>query len=113
MLFNSYEFIFLFLPIVLAAYYVLPANGRGQLLLLTLASYRFYFWGNPRYIWVIPTISVFDYLVGVGLGRVGSPRGRKALITASIVANLSLLGFFKYAGFFAANLNAVIARVGP
>jgi alginate O-acetyltransferase complex protein AlgI len=107
LIFNSYEFLFIFLPFVLVSYYLLP--DRGRVVLLTGASYFFYGWWNPRFCLLMLGTSVFDFLVGQAL--VGTTRVplRRAILTASIAANLSLLGFFKYAGLFATSANALLA----
>lgn len=105
MLFSSQVFVLLFLPAVLAVFY-LTADAHRRLLLLTLASFVFYGWWDPRFV---------PLLVGSIAGnwwlarRYGAGRWRWALV-AGVAFNLALLGWFKYADFFAANLLALAGR---
>ena len=71
----------------------------GKLLLLG-ASYVFYMWWDPRFIVLILTSTVADYLLGILLER-ASGRRKKLLLWASLLVNLGILGFFKYYDFFA------------
>jgi D-alanyl-lipoteichoic acid acyltransferase DltB (MBOAT superfamily) len=108
MLFNSYEFIFLFLPIALAAFHVLSRRGEAWgAAWLALASLFFYGWWNPRYVASLLASIGFNFAMGVGLGRIQTGDGRrKPLFVAALAANLALLGYYKYAGFLTANLAA-------
>jgi D-alanyl-lipoteichoic acid acyltransferase DltB (MBOAT superfamily) len=107
MLFSSYAFIFLFLPLVYAGYRWCLRVGslRGVIVFLTLASLVFYAGWNPRYVPLILASVAVNYLLGLWLARTGS-RARWRLALA-VLANLALLGYYKYAGFFAANLRAL------
>ncbi|HTS55546.1 MAG TPA: MBOAT family protein [Burkholderiales bacterium] len=105
MLFNSYEFLFGFLPIVLIVYFVL---GRRESVLpaigfLAAASLFFYGWWNPRYVALLAGSVAFNYAIGRGL----LARRSKVLLALGVAGDLLLLGIFKYAGFFAANLRSV------
>src|SRR4051794_4026493 len=111
MLFNSYSFIFLFLPAVLAGYFAL---GRGSNLApvvwLALASLAFYSLGNWQYVALLLASIAFNYGVGYLLiVRDFRPRLRFAVLTAGVAGDLAVLGIFKYAGFLAANFNAVFS----
>lgn len=100
MLFNSLEFIGVFLPVSLAGYFLLGAFGRRRLVIawLVLTSLFFYGWWNPAYLWVIIASILGNYACGMILLRYGS-FGRMTL-TFGIAANLAVLGYFKYANFF-------------
>lgn len=111
MIFSSYEFLFLFLPVVLVGYYLLP--GRGRTLFLTLASYLFYGWWDYRFCGLMLLSTLIDYSAGEGIGRCTTRRGRKRWVAVSIISNLSLLGFFKYYDMFAATLNYGLAALLP
>lgn len=111
MLFNSYEFLFFFLPIVLALYYALGV--RARVALLTLASYLFYAWWDYRFCSLLLISTVIDYVAGRGIHRSMNRRTRKLWLILSIVTNLSLLGFFKYFDLFASTLNEGFARWLP
>ena len=104
MLFNSYVFIFLFLPVTLGLYYSTARISRNfPIAILVAASLFFYGWWNPIYLLLVLGSVVFNYLVGrrfVERKHTGSP-----LLVFGLVTNLGLLGYFKYAGFFVANVN--------
>ncbi|MGD9611651.1 MAG: MBOAT family protein [Kiritimatiellia bacterium] len=101
MLFATYTFA-VFLAAVWLLHLALPLRGR-QILLLA-ASYLFYCWETPVYGLLIFASTALDYLVGLGLERTERPLGRKALLGASLLGNLGMLGFFKYGDFAGANL---------
>ncbi len=111
MLFNSYEFLFLFLPITLLVYFHLARIDRENALLwLVLASLFFYGWWNPAYLLLIVASMLGNFAVGNLLGHAHRQRrqrsGRLWLI-AGIGANLAVLGYYKYANFAVSSLNAV------
>ena len=112
MLFNSYIFIFVFLPITLLGFHVIGSQGRHKVALawLVAASLFFYGWWNPAYLGLILGSMLFNYAVGVALssraGNGPTPQA-KAILVAGIAANLALLGYYKYANFFVDNLNAL------
>src|SRR5688572_28819665 len=99
MLFNSIEFA-IFLPIVFALYWLFQKNHRIQLWILLGSSYLFYGWWDWRFLGSIALSSFIDFFIGLGLGQTDDPKRRKLLLAASLVANLGLLGFFKYFNFF-------------
>jgi alginate O-acetyltransferase complex protein AlgI len=107
MLFNSTLFLFLFLPLVLAVYYLAPRSARNAILLF--ASLFFYAWGEKFYVLLmIASIGVnygFGFLVEAWKDR----RAGKWLLAVAIVFNLGLLISCKYANFLADNLNSVLA----
>jgi alginate O-acetyltransferase complex protein AlgI len=111
MLFNSYAFIFLFLPVVLAGYFALGRGGSlAPVIWLALASLAFYSLGNWQYVPLLLASIVFNYGVGYLLiARELRPRTRFAVLTVGVVGDLLVLGIFKYAGFLAANFNAVFS----
>ena len=99
MLFNSYEFIFLFLPVVLAGYYLVARlSPNGASVWLALASLVFYGWWTPRFIPLLSISIAANYSVGLALSRVPQS-ARKATLITGLVFNLALLGYYKYAGF--------------
>ncbi len=109
MVFNSFAF-FVFLAICLVVYRWLP--HRGQNLFLLAASYFFYGAWDWRFLGLILLSTLVDWGVGLGLGATRDPRRRRWLVSASIVTSLGLLGFFKYAGFFAASLARLASLFG-
>lgn len=99
MLFNSFEFLF-FLPLVWVAYWSLKGHLRLQNLLIVIASYVFYGWWDWRFLVLIAFTSGWSYVTGlIELGR-WEARPSKALLTLSLLVNLGILGYFKYANFF-------------
>lgn len=117
MLFNSYEFIFAFLPITFFIYFYLNSKrlavaSKG---FLVFASLFFYSWWNIAYLPLILISMLFNYVVGNSLAKASfeNKKGlnksfsKKSILIFGIVANLSLLGYFKYADFFIANFNLV------
>lgn len=111
MIFSSYEFLFLFLPLVLGGYYLLP--GKGRTLFLTVASYLFYGWWDYRFCGLMLLSTVIDYAAGQGIGRAQSKGVKKRWLALSIISNLSLLGFFKYYDMFASTLNYGLTSLFP
>lgn len=110
MLFNSYPFIFLFLPATLAVFFALGSrNQRWASAWLVLASLFFYGWWNPRYLGLLSGSIIFNYFVGVALikhqNRGGEKSQRKHLLMLGLLVDLGLLGYYKYAHFFVENLN--------
>lgn len=107
MLFNSYEFIFVFLPAVLAVFFLLGRFSayRSALAWLVVASLFFYGWWNPAYLGLMLISIVFNFLLGAQITRhARTPQG-KWLCTLGVVANLAALAYFKYMNFFVDNLN--------
>ena len=109
MLFNSYVFVLLFLPLVFAGYWALGrgAGRRAALAWLTLASLVYYGWWSPVYLALIVGSILFNFWLGLHIGaEAGSPRGKRWAV-AGLVVNLAALGWFKYANFFLDSVNAV------
>jgi alginate O-acetyltransferase complex protein AlgI len=122
MVFTEDMFLFYFLPLILAIYYLIPYHkdpkpGQSRYwmrnLWLTIMGYVFYAWFEPWFVLPMMFTNVFDYCCGLYLGREGmSPRHRKLAVTISMISNLSLLAVFKYGVFTQENLNHLLATVG-
>jgi alginate O-acetyltransferase complex protein AlgI len=127
MVFSSQIFLFYFLPLVLCAYYLLPFRARTAL--IACSSYVFYGWANPIWAVIMFFGSSVDYVCGLLLLRLSGlrddgelppvigpdvPRTRamKGVLAISIVTNLGLLAAFKYTGFVAENVNALLRAFG-
>lgn len=126
MVFSSHLFVFYFLPLVLAVYWLAPRAAKH--LLLTLFSYLFYGWANPLFVVLMFGSTLIDYIAGLvqahnGFRGWGNPvavlskevqrtRTQRIALIVSIVSNLSLLGFFKYFNFAVENYNGLIALFG-
>ncbi|KHD89991.1 MAG: alginate O-acetyltransferase [Bdellovibrio sp. ArHS] len=111
MLFNSYEFIFLFLPITLLGYYLITKK-KLQLWFLFFSSVFFYAYWSTTYVFLLLFTVVLDFYIANRIYYSKTQRARKALLLTSMIANLSILGFFKYYNFFADSLNGLFSTVG-
>lgn len=112
MLFNSYEFIFLFLPVVFAAFFAIGRYSRPLAALwLFSASLFFYGWWNPAYVSLLIGSILFNFAMGSAIS-LEHQRGRltraKGLLIAAVSGNLVLLAYYKYANFFLSNTNQIL-----
>ena len=109
MLFNSYEFIFLFLPFTFFIYFYLNKKRLTEVAkgFLVLSSLFFYSWWNVIYLPLILGSMVFNYCFGVELNKENSKISKKFILVLGIAANLMLLGYFKYSDFFISNVNFI------
>jgi D-alanyl-lipoteichoic acid acyltransferase DltB (MBOAT superfamily) len=113
MLFNSYIFIFAFLPLVLLVYYWLNKvkHHRMATAWLTISSLIFYAYFNWAYCFILISSIGFNYLLHRCLHHMGERQGlsvvhyRKFLLVLGLVMNITLLGYFKYYNFFISNIN--------
>src|SRR5262245_44427980 len=105
MVFASPIFLFLFLPLTLAAYFALPRAWRNGVLLV--ASLVFYAWGEAPYLALVLGSVAFNYVIGGAIGKSGDPAARKRWLVLGIVGNLAALALFKYANFAVANINTL------
>jgi alginate O-acetyltransferase complex protein AlgI len=105
-LFNSFPFLFVFLPAALALYFGLARLGWPRLATISLvvSSLAFYGYWNWRFLGLICGTTLFNY----GVGCVVKKHRHRGLLVAGISANLLLLGFYKYAGFAAQTINALV-----
>jgi alginate O-acetyltransferase complex protein AlgI len=110
MLFTSYAFVLLFLPAVAVLYWysLRLCNLRAALGLLTLSSLFFYGWWNPLYLWLIGFSIGVNYLVSRLLAGDLHHINRRLLLVMAVATNLSLLGYFKYAGFIVENVGVFV-----
>ena len=112
MLFNSYEFLFAFLPVVLMGWWSIRAPP-ARLAFLAASSYFFYAWWDWRFLPLMLASTTVDYVAGRALVALDDdePR-RRAVLVAALTANLAMLGYFKYAGFFLDSLNGIGSTLG-
>jgi len=103
-LFSSHIFLFLFLPITLAGYFLLHKSYRN--LFLLVMSLGFYAWGEPRFVLVMAASILFNYVSGLLVGRFRQRQAlAKCLLGLCLAGNLGLLFIYKYADFVIGNLN--------
>jgi alginate O-acetyltransferase complex protein AlgI len=110
MLFCTRQFL-IFFVIVFVAYWVIPW-ARGRVWLLLGASYYFYASWNADLARLIFLTTVFDYFIARGIEATDVPWRRRALMLLSVVGNLSLLSYFKYANFFLESLEEALRAAG-
>ena len=113
MLFNSYEFIFLFLPLTFFIYFYLNKKHLTEASkgFLVFASLFFYSWWNIAYLPLILISMLFNYVIGrqlSGKREKDKHYAKKSLLAIGVLFNLGLLGYFKYADFFLSNLNSLL-----
>ena len=105
MLFSSIEFLFYYLPIVIAVYFLLPTVLRNGWLLV--ASLCFYAWGEPKYVALMVASILLNYVWGLAIGKAKNQNWKKIWLTCSVITCLGLLGYYKYADFAVENVNAL------
>lgn len=110
MLFNSIDFA-VFLPLVFTIYWLLK-NRKAQNVLIVIASYFFYGCWDWRFLTLIAFSTITDFLIGIFLERQHNSSKRKILLALSIVVNIGMLAFFKYANFFIENFTEVFTLLG-
>ncbi|MFK5947517.1 MAG: MBOAT family protein [Methylococcales bacterium] len=108
MLFNSYAYLFLLLPISAGVFYWIGASGHHRIAIswLVVVSLFFYGWWNPAYLLLIVGSMLGNYAIGIILSEAGS-RNKRLILAAGVMTNLSMLGYFKYANFFVDNANII------
>ena len=106
MVFSSSIFLFWFLPIFLAVYYLVDRRYKNAVALL--ASLLFYGFGSPRFLLVLLASIIIDFF----LVRQIEHGKRKLFLTLSVILNIGLLAYFKYANFFVDNFNALLSAFG-
>lgn len=97
----------MFLAAFLVVYHLTPQKGKNIVLLL--ASLLFYAWGAPKFLFVLLISLTVNFFIVRKMDE--TERHRKWLLALSLLLNLGLLGYFKYANFFIENLNAILASV--
>ena len=106
MLFNSYEFLFAYLPIVFVVFFALAKRNHSIAAgFLGLASLIFYGWFNPNSVPLLLASISINYLLGINI----SEHRNKSVLILSLIFNLAVLSFFKYANFFIGNINQLFS----
>ena len=110
MVFSSTLFIFYFLPVFLLVYFLSPPAFRNWTALL--GSLAFYAWGAPVFIFVLIASSLADFYIARQISQLKDIVLRKRWLFISILLNLGLLAYFKYANFFVDNFNELLILLG-
>ncbi|MCR5357688.1 MAG: MBOAT family protein [Lachnospiraceae bacterium] len=104
MIFSSLLFIFWFIPIFFAVYYIVPVKLKNPVLFI--GSLVFYGWGEPKYLILLAVSILVNYLAGILMHRYKG-RADKPVLVCALVFDIGMLFFFKYINFFIENINAV------
>ncbi len=118
MLFNSYLFILLFLPLVISFYYLSPSfikfknlsKNNCYIIILLIASFFFYGYWNPKYIFLITGSILFNFFLAKKISYKEEYKSKKKLLIIGILFNLFLLGYFKYSNFFIENIEIIFDK---
>ena len=110
MVFSSFVFLFAFLPVFLAAYFLAPSRVKNAIVLA--ASYIFYAWGAPAILPLFFLSCLIDFFLGQGIERSVSPKRKKLFLFCSLAVNLGGLFYFKYANFFVGEFNRLLSAMG-
>lgn len=107
MVFSSILFIYVFLPLFLILYHLVGTKIKNYVLLA--ASLLFYAWGAPKFIFLVVASLVANFYV---VQQISAQQNRKIFLIISVIINLGLLSYFKYANFFVDNVNFLLSSVG-
>ena len=110
MVFSSILFLLYFLPVFMLVYVLLPQKAKNYWALLV--SILFYAWGAPSFLYVVLSTSIIDFYLVQALYKSEQQQRKKLFLTISVLLNLGLLAYFKYANFFIENVNAALGSIG-
>ena len=112
MLFSHLLFLYVFMPVLFLAYFVIK-NNTWRRIVLTVFSLLFYAWGEPVAIFLMIGLVLGDYLFGLLIDHVYTAMAKRLWLIAAIVFNLSILGVYKYLGFFTETFNLIFHAQVP
>jgi alginate O-acetyltransferase complex protein AlgI len=110
-LFPTVEFAVFFAVVFVVSWLLRPRPTAWKLFLLG-ASYVFYGWWDWGFLWLLALLTIINQVFASGAHRAATARQRKAWVTVAVVADLAILGWFKYYGFFVENLSELAGRLG-
>lgn len=110
MVFSSNVFLFLFLPLFLITYYLLPFKWRSAWILA--GSYLLYSWWRVDFLWLLVGVTAVGYIYGLILDKQPDGKTRRWTLISAIVLNLGALTYFKYANFGIESFNAIVQVFG-
>ena len=106
MVFSSIVFLYIFLPIMLLIYFIVPSKFKNAVMIA--ASLLFFAWGEIRYIFIMLVLAVMDYVCGKKITKYWDNKKKKRIfLWIDIGVNLAILFFFKYADFIISNINTI------
>ena len=108
MVFSSFPFLWIFLPIVLIG--AMLTQKKGSNLFLLAMSLVFYAWGEPKYIVLLLFSITINYCAGLLIERISGQLWKKIVTAAAVLLDLGLLGYFKYFNFFAGTFNQIARK---
>ena len=111
MIFNSPTFL-IFFAIVFLLYLLLKHRHIWQNRMLLVASYVFYGAWDWRFLLIVLTVTVLDYIYGKKIHEARNNKNRKLFMFLSVLCNLSILGVFKYFDFFSGSLQVLLSHLG-
>lgn len=104
MVFSSIVFLYIFLPLMLLLYFIVPSKFKNAIMIL--ASLVFFAWGEIRYIFIMLVLAVMDFICGKQITKYQNNKKKKIIfLMINVVVNLGILFFFKYADFIITNIN--------
>lgn len=104
MVFSSFTFLFIFLPLVLLTYFLVKKRQLRNIVLLAF-SLIFYAWGEPVYVLLMLLSIIVNYFIALKIER--QKRGKKKWMIIDVIFNLGIIGFFKYGNFIIQNINSI------
>lgn len=110
MIFSSNVFLFLFLPLFLGLYYSVGVRQRS--LVILLGSYTFYAWWRLDFLLLFMSVSLWNYLIGLKIADAKTELASKRWCSLGVIANLSVLGYFKYVNFGVDTVNLAMTSLG-
>lgn len=108
MVFSSITFLFYFLPIVLALYYLV--SNKFKNLILLISSFIFYFYGEPKYVLLMAFSIISTYICGILVDKYRGTKTSKLFLILEIIISIGLLIYFKYADFIIKNINLWLSQ---
>ena len=111
MVFSSMVFLWIFLPVVLVAYFIIPRKYiSAKNIVLLIASLLFYAWGEPIYVFLMLGSILFNYLMGILLHKLNC---KKIILAVDIFGNILVLGYYKYYDFLIDSINRILGTEIP
>lgn len=106
MVFSSIVFLYIFLPIMLLLYFIVPSKFKNAIMIL--ASLVFFAWGEIRYIFIMLLLAIMDFFCGRKITQYQDNKKKRLLyLLIDVIVNLLILFFFKYADFIISNINTI------